>query len=308
MSTLKNLHRQARRTSRPAFTLLELIVVLLVLGILAAIAVPTFAKVKENAVTRVTQSTLETLDRDGEAIAVSDYSLSDSQIAAAVVAEMTPRAGMTITRDGAEITVEYDNASAVAQGSVTFANGVGTIVPAAVSGGGGALAYSIGDIGPGGGRVFITPATAGNSTGLYFEAAPFAAEATATWCGSSTSNMLDTLVGASGTAIGSGASNTATADAACVTDSGAIQIAADYSNNGFSDWFLPSQDELNELYLNKNSLGGFSEASYWSSSEDLVQPDGAFLQMLTDGFQYGHWFGTGKFDPHVVRPVRSFSA
>lgn len=48
MFTLKRLHDKAksRRDGRPAFTLLELIVVLLVLGILAAIAVPTFNRVK----------------------------------------------------------------------------------------------------------------------------------------------------------------------------------------------------------------------------------------------------------------------
>ena len=143
MSTLKNLHRQARRSNRPAFTLLELIVVLLVLGILAAIAVPTFAKVKENAVTRVVQTTLETLDRNGEAIAVSDYAMSDSQIATAVVAEMTPRAGMLITRDGAVITVEYTNASATAAGSVTFSGGVGTLADAGVPAGGVAPAFML---------------------------------------------------------------------------------------------------------------------------------------------------------------------
>jgi prepilin-type N-terminal cleavage/methylation domain-containing protein len=137
MSTLRNLHQQARRSKRPAFTLLELIVVLLVLGILAAIAVPTFAKVKENAVARVVQTTLETIDRNGEAIAVSDYAMSDIEIATAVVAEMTPRAGMTITCDGAVITVEYTNASATATGSVTFSGGVGTLADAGVAGGGG---------------------------------------------------------------------------------------------------------------------------------------------------------------------------
>jgi prepilin-type N-terminal cleavage/methylation domain-containing protein len=145
VSTIQTLQTRRRQDGKSGFTLLELIVVLLVLGILAAIAVPTFAKVKENAVTRVVQSTLETLDRNGEAIAVSDYSLSDSQIATAVVAEMTPRAGMTVTRDGAEIVVEYTNASTTAEGSVTFASGIGTIVSADVSGGGGggAPAFSL---------------------------------------------------------------------------------------------------------------------------------------------------------------------
>jgi type IV pilus assembly protein PilA len=83
VSTIQTLQTRRRQDGKSGFTLLELIVVLLVLGILAAIAVPTFAKVKENAVTRVVQSTLETLDRDGEAIAVSDFALSDSQIATA---------------------------------------------------------------------------------------------------------------------------------------------------------------------------------------------------------------------------------
>jgi prepilin-type N-terminal cleavage/methylation domain-containing protein len=139
MSTLKRLHSQARarRQGKPAFTLLELIVVLLVLGILAAIAVPTFNRVKENSVTRVAQTTLEAIDRNGEAIAISDQNMSDEQIAAAALAEMPTQPGLTITRDGAEITVENSSGSIVASGTVTFSNGVGTIVPATVGGSGG---------------------------------------------------------------------------------------------------------------------------------------------------------------------------
>jgi len=141
MSTLKRLHRQAknRRSGRPAFTLLELIVVLLVLGILAAIAVPTFNRVKENSVERAAQTTLEAIDRNGEAIAFSDPGLSDAAVAAAALAEVSAPEGMTITRntsgDGKEVTVEYTNGGIVASGKVAFADGVGTITPAAVSGG-----------------------------------------------------------------------------------------------------------------------------------------------------------------------------
>ena len=152
--------------------------------------------------------------------------------------------------------------------------------------------YAIGDVGPGGGRVFITPSTRGNSTGQYYEAAPDADEVKASWC-SSTS----TLLGASGTSIGTGQSNTTTADATCT--SGAIQIASDYANNGFSDWFLPSKDELNEMYVNRR--GGFSSDYYWSSSESDAST--AWTQNCYNGKQTSNF----KNYPSYVRPVRAFN-
>jgi hypothetical protein len=38
---------------------------------------------------------------------------------------------------------------------------------------------------------------------------------------------------------------------------------------GFSDWFLPNKEQLNQLYLHKRAVGGFvhAEVTYWSSSE-----------------------------------------
>jgi type IV pilus assembly protein PilA len=57
--------------TKKAFTLLELIVVLLVLGILAAIAVPTFATVKENAAERTFQASADAIARNAAAIAAS---------------------------------------------------------------------------------------------------------------------------------------------------------------------------------------------------------------------------------------------
>jgi prepilin-type N-terminal cleavage/methylation domain-containing protein len=308
MSTLKNLHRQARRSAHPAFTLLELIVVLLVLGILAAIAVPTFQRVRENAVSQVLQSTLETLDRDGEAIAVSDFTLSDSQIAQAVVAEVTPKAGMTLTQDGATITVEYANASVTFEGSVVFSGGVGEIIPAMLTGTGGggggggpSEAYAVGNVGPGGGIVFITPSTSGNTTGLYFEAAPLADVAQATWCSNTDTLLIGSIPYGTNFDIGTGASNTSTADAVCT--SGAIQIAADYTNNGFSDWFLPSSTELNEMRNGIYNLGGVS-GYYWSSTENIYQPGVADAHDHASNTQSG----LNKSSSNYVRPVRSFSA
>jgi type IV pilus assembly protein PilA len=138
MSTLKNLHRQAkaRRDGKPAFTLLELIVVLLVLGILAAIAVPTFNRVKENSVVRVAQTTLEAAARNGEAIAKSDGDATDEQIATLVESEFTAGSGLTVSVNGDTITVSQSNGSATASGSVEFNNGVPTITNATISGGG----------------------------------------------------------------------------------------------------------------------------------------------------------------------------
>ena len=155
----------------------------------------------------------------------------------------------------------------------------------------------VGDVGPGGGIVFITPDTKGNTTGRYFEAAPSADETKAKWC----SAKETFCIGIAGTAIGTGESNTTTADATCT--SGAIQIASDYTNNGLSDWFLPSKDELNEMYVSRNSLGGFSNGLYWSSSEN-VATFGMWHQDFSNGNQY---FSNYPTLTYYVRPVRAFS-
>ena len=61
------------------------------------------------------------------------------------------------------------------------------------------------------------------------------------------------------------------------------QICYDLVKNGYSDWFLPSRDELKEMYLQRNVIGGFSAAFYYSSSgydenEAYFQDFGAWPQ------------------------------
>jgi hypothetical protein len=94
-------------------------------------------------------------------------------------------------------------------------------------------------------------------------------------------------------------SNTTTARTTCT--SGAIYVAAEYSNNNKTDWHLPSLEELAQLYTFKTTgVGGFAAGRYWSSSEYYA--DTAWYQNFYVGNQYNY----GKDDAYYVRPVRAF--
>jgi hypothetical protein len=93
-------------------------------------------------------------------------------------------------------------------------------------------------------------------------------------------------------------SNTTTADRICT--SGAIQVAADYTNNSKTDWHLPSKDELAQLYAQSTTVGGFSTDRYWSSSE--LDATTALLQRFSSGSQSV----SVKDNAFYVRPVRAF--
>jgi hypothetical protein len=43
-----------------------------------------------------------------------------------------------------------------------------------------------------------------------------------------------------------------------------------YTTGSFNDWFLPSHDELYEMFLHRDSIGGFQAALYWSSTDDTA--------------------------------------
>ena len=73
--------------------------------------------------------------------------------------------------------------------------------------------------------------------------------------------------GATGTAIGTGQANTNAIVTAQGPGSYAAKLCDDLVLNGYSDWYLPSKDELNQLYLNETIVGGFAYDGYWSSSE-----------------------------------------
>jgi hypothetical protein len=84
-------------------------------------------------------------------------------------------------------------------------------------------------------------------------------------------------------AIGQGIVNTASIVAGCATAGIAARLANDLVLNGFSDWFLPSLEELTEMYTNLASagLGSFVNQSYWSSTQ--VSATQAFTIDMSNG-------------------------
>ena len=72
--------------------------------------------------------------------------------------------------------------------------------------------------------------------------------------------------------------------------------------NGYSDWRLPSKEELNQLYLKKDTIGGFTLNFYWSSTEDKVGIYGVWGQYFSVGIQQP----TYEDEKCNVRAVRSF--
>ena len=170
----------------------------------------------------------------------------------------------------------------------------------------GVASYSIGDTGPAGGKVFITPSTSGNTSGLYFEIAPVSAEVRTTWAQFAPINYTDTSVPlAQFNNIGTGKSNTVAIvnQGNSNTDTCAAKYCDAFTYGGFSDWFLPSQNELNQIYVNRVVLGNnFNSSFYWSSSQSS-SPGGAWAQEFGAGSQSNN----NKINTHYVRPVRSFS-
>lgn len=109
------------------------------------------------------------------------------------------------------------------------------------------------------------------------------------------------LAGADGTANGTGNQNTQDILKSCTEAGTAAKICSDLVLEGFSDWYLPSKDELALLYEQRATIGGFAKDTYWSSSE--VSKYSAWLR----DFDTGTWYTTTAKDWGAsVRAVRSF--
>jgi hypothetical protein len=109
-----------------------------------------------------------------------------------------------------------------------------------------------------------------------------------------------TLIGGTSTGIGTGQSNTTAIVNGCYQTGIAAKLCDDLVLNGYSDWFLPSKDELNLLYVNKLAIGGFFSGGYSSSSE--FSNNNMWYQDFYNGTQGDDW----KTTAGLVRAVRSF--
>jgi|TARA_B110000046_G_scaffold179263_1_gene208249 hypothetical protein len=107
-----------------------------------------------------------------------------------------------------------------------------------------------------------------------------------------------------GSSIGDGFANTELILSVQGEGDYAAKICADYkvsaTDEVYDDWFLPSKEELFEIYENIDLLGEF-KTTYWSSTE-ADRNTGAWRQNLYNSAQNV----SKKYEPFSVRPVRAF--
>jgi hypothetical protein len=178
------------------------------------------------------------------------------------------------------------------------------------------VTYAVGDIGPGGGKIFYvaeSPFICGPTrmeSCTYLEVAPdgwnTGEDPVRTWApeGIGRASQITPEAG-----IGFGYSNSLVIDslAGANTTNCAASLALAYTSVSGSvtqsDWFLPSRDELNELYLRHNEVGSFGTSWYFTSSDYSVDNGGfAWGQRFTDGFTPF----VGKQGENSFRPIRAF--
>lgn len=113
------------------------------------------------------------------------------------------------------------------------------------------------------------------------------------------------IIGAEGVAFGTGQTNTASIIAQCGEAGYAAKDAASYSAGGYTDWFLPSIDELTQLFNNRTLIGNFKTSTrYWSSSESVSSARGsAQIKMF---YTAGDVVDYAKGNALWVRAVRYF--
>jgi len=172
---------------------------------------------------------------------------------------------------------------------------------------------TIGDL-YGGGIVYYDKGTTSSNHGetawRYLVAAPadLNSSTSMTWAynTSTQSNAgLQTAYTGNYADIGWGEVNTNTIYAAnsnSTSGTTAIYLAKNYNGGGYTDWFLPSEQELLTLFNNRSlsGLGTFQSGYYWASTEY----NGAYAQVVH--FNTGSTNSVIKTNNYYVRSLRAF--
>jgi len=165
--------------------------------------------------------------------------------------------------------------------------------------------YQIGDTGPAGGIIFYDK---GNNSGgwRYLEAAPVETDRIPL-----TFASFPSLAEINNRTLGAGLNNTRLYLEKLrnnnVTGNTAPWICDTLVHNGYSDWFLPSLDELLMMYTNlrNNRNAGFQSSSYWTSTcfpNSSAHPGAAYFVDFSNGqARIGSWSETFR-----VRAIRRF--
>ncbi len=104
-----------------------------------------------------------------------------------------------------------------------------------------------------------------------------------------------------GTALGSGNQNTINIMAGCAEPDIAARVCGNLVLNGYSDWYLPSKDELNILFTNRFTIGNFSSSNFYLSSSEFDN-----LSVWDQSFSSGLQNTISKSNARRVRPIRAF--
>lgn len=97
-------------------------------------------------------------------------------------------------------------------------------------------------------------------------------------------NEYFTRTGAVAVSLGTGLNNTNLIISNQEAGKYAARICADLVLNTYSDWYLPSKEELNKLFINRAAIGGFVSYYYWSSTETDLHT--AWIQNFSQGSQF----------------------
>ena len=118
------------------------------------------------------------------------------------------------------------------------------------------------------------------------------------------------ISGANGLTIGSGQQNTIDILASCSTSDIAAKLANDLILNGYSDWYLPSKDEMNQIVINKDIVGLFKFGSYLSHYSELQRYQTSTESSSNKAWGYDFYTNAfNEFDKDTimrVRPIRTF--